>query len=644
MSKTVDISGIDADDRFLIRNLASKKKTLSAIAKKLNHSEKVIEAVIKYYETKGHVCMKDGDFWQASFWFSQHKALVLNNEAYIKFDLAIKKCYDDYPFFEYFLDGERKQQTITDLTEWEEVTDLWKKKFADYSDAANLFQKEARCGKKGGIAIGIEVEELHVNATCKIQSHDGTTSGTGALVDMGGCLGILTHHNVLKDESECDNSVAIFELITGETVTVKLVPRKRFLTARKIGATFVGCDDEIGAIKPLTTLGTVEKACPIYSYFHLNGNQKVQIQQRVTDVKDDDVSYDGDVAGKCSIGSPMFCEDKLVGLNSGSQDDNRQNLCKSIKVIGQWIENSMTTSFAVGEEVMACWTQDDNWYNARIEYPTDDGYMVNYYQFDNTKEPLDVKRIKKTGEGGPIGKLHFEQCVADNDEVTTTATTTTSSTSFETTTFQFDNDDKDLINNLHNLGRTPKEIAKKLSHDVDQVAAYINSLSTGGGSDDFDPEEFAKVEKWLDNMRATKYKDKFKELGYDRMSKILAWKDDEIKEKLKPVGCKPGSETRILNQLSAMQSYQNVIPDKASSAKVHSVQNKPMSEDWKPGNNDQDLTEEFRKPDGSSSVGYTCNKIRGGYIPKGMKKGTNCTFYINSTRHRRYFKLQVTWN
>jgi len=139
------------------------------------------------------------------------------------------------------------------------------------------------------------------------------------------------------------------------------------------------------------------------------------------------------------------------------------------------------------------------------------------------------------------------------------------------------------------------------------------------------------------------------------MDIILNWEEDEIKEKLKPVGCKPGSETRILNTICATKSYRNTIPEDVRTLfpsrsttnkkkKSITVNNKPMPEKWKPSETDKDLTEEFRKPDNSSSIRYTCTQIRKGHIPSCTTKGVNTSFYVNSSRYKRYFRITVTWN
>merc|ERR1712113_490209 len=132
-------------------------------------------------------------------------------------------------------------------------------------------------------------------------------------------------------------------------------------------------------ISPLEKFGVVEKDCPIYAYFHLYGNQKVSTQNKVQSTSSDgSITYESS-SGDSICGSPLYCEDKLVGLNIGESKDGVIE-AKSIQIISNWIREN-NASFHVGDEVMATWT-DGFEYKAEIKEVTETGYIVYYTGFN----------------------------------------------------------------------------------------------------------------------------------------------------------------------------------------------------------------------------------------------------------------------
>merc|ERR1712173_258331 len=83
--------------------------------------------------------------------------------------------------------------------------------------------------------------------------------------------------------------------------------------------------------------------------------------------------------------------------------------------------------------------------------------------------------------------------------------------------------------------------------------------------------------------------------------------------------------------------------DATRNPKIKKIENTPMADDWQPSEDDLDLSDLLKKPDGTHSVRYACSKLVGGYIPHGLGKGSASSFYMQSTNHSKYFKISITW-
>lgn len=651
---------LDDDDRFLIRRLFRKKTSIAAIAKKLGHNEDAINLCVQEFEKKGRdKYSTKKDYQESSFWYYQHKVFLLDGAPYARYNMALKQCEINYPAFGAFLEGERKIGAIKEESTWDEVQSLWDDKYEQYQDDDdNNVSFESMCGKTGGKTITVDVEELHMNAVCKIHFKDGNDTGCGSLIDIDGHIGVMTHHKVISTADRCKQAELIFETTERDYESIKLLPHKYFLTNEKLCTTFVACNydpKEHEEIEPLKKLGEVEKDCPIYSYFHLEGQQKVSIQNKVQNISSENILYDG-TPGKGICGAPLYCEDKLVGINHGDNETSSDfNTASGIRAISGWIQKNMVNSYLVGEKVMATWT-DGFEYNAEIIRSTEAGYLVLYTDFD-TKEDLAIGKIRKLeGAQRSLKSLEIQKItVTKTPTSTTTTTTTTITTTNESSTADMDDDDMEMIMLLHQKGTAVSKIAKKLNHSEEAVQRAIentqkkltNQNVNPTQSQNFDEAKFRILVQWLKDMNCDKYQNQFKKLGFITVEIMMAaFVADKVdfQDKLEKGGIKHGSVMKILRRLSSMKAYASNTKQKSSTSRIQTITNTPMAEDWEPEGDDErlNLTDELKKPDGKASINYASTRIRDGYIPHSIEPGTP-HFYMFSTRYGRFFKIILTW-
>lgn len=204
----------------------------------------------------------------------------------------------------------------------------------------------------------------------------------------------------------------------------------------------------------------------------------------------------------------------------------------------------------------------------------------------------------------------------------------------------FDEDDTVIIDALIQKGRTAKEISKKLKVDEKQVQEYMNKR-------DFSEESFEQLCQWLEKMTLGKYKDVFRGLGYDSMKKLMALEKSDLQKTLLSANVKSGSVYKLMSAVAAYKVYSDQPGVPAEEVySVAEIINIPKPIDWSPSENDLNLTEEFKKSDGTSSISHTVKTILDGYIPKNVivkGKKEEFEFYCKSTNHNRYFSITVKW-
>merc|ERR1712130_251138 len=121
--------------------------------------------------------------------------------------------------------------------------------------------------------------------------------------------------------------------------------------------------------------------------------------------------------------------------------------------------------------------------------------------------------------------------------------------------------------------------------------------------------------------------------------------DESKKKKLLDMGLKMGAIKKIESvYISGCTPYAQTSTGNITENIIKSVTPTPMDKNWKPSDDDLDLTAEC-KDTGSDicSVKNTMLKMTdSSWVPRGLKHDTNC-FYIKSTNHSLYFKLLISW-
>lgn len=648
------MSTLDSDDIFLIETLHKNNKTVQEIMKRLGHDERTVRVALGL-ETLPPALEKleldkiagqfrrAKDYRKASFWFLQYKLYVLGmDNDYLKYDAALKRAEDTWPGWGGFIQDEYGSKNLAGHS----INDIWENVEKQWGNLRHKYQQnpeedmtfESLIGQKGGKTISIDVEEHHMTAVCKIQfTSKSKEPGSGCLVDINGTLGIITTNELLNSAEQCQKAQAIFETLDGTEINLTLNPNIIFMTNQNLQATFVACDfdkenEEHNEIVPLTKLGDVKEECPVYSYFHLNGNEKVAIQQKVKKVVSSNIGFDG-VLKKGACGAPLYCEDSLVAVNHGKKETGGYNSASGILAIEKWITETGIQSASVtdvvvvtyrdGEKVKVQW-EDYNWYDSVIKYKTETGYKITYSGF-NEDGDVPVERIQKIAGSVPP-ELPPEDSKTD-----------------ETT---LDEMDKDIIKSLMEKDKTAEEIITKVNADVTVVRKFIADV------------KFAEVVALLKMDNCEKYAEQFRDQGYDSLTVIYGWpaKTEIIQEKLKAAGCRHGAIMKIQKRIFNSRVYYNPSPgnkissnishgSKRGSVRLRIINVNPtaMPDEFKPAGPQRNLTEEFRRSDGSSSIRYAGSQLMADNIPPQLTRGVDCHFYLESSSQNRFFKMTVQW-
>eukprot|EP00463_Aulacantha_scolymantha_P002395 TRINITY_DN309_c1_g2_i2.p1 TRINITY_DN309_c1_g2~~TRINITY_DN309_c1_g2_i2.p1 ORF type:complete len:229 (+),score=44.56 TRINITY_DN309_c1_g2_i2:104-688(+) len=182
---------------------------------------------------------------------------------------------------------------------------------------------------------------------------------------------------------------------------------------------------------------------------------------------------------------------------------------------------------------------------------------------------------------------------------------------------------------MHSKDKSIQEIAKKLSFTEDEVNKVLRQTNKVSRSTKKLEKE---VKQWLKDNDLETYAKEFEKNGYHTMQKII----DAEKEKLiKDFGCKQGSAFKLEEALkTATYRLKTLVSDKFI---VKNFQhNKNLSEEEKKF----DYTKHFEN-NGKCSVRETVKSIKDKVAPMEVYESMPSTFYVHSTKQKRYFKIVV---
>lgn len=649
MSKTEDI---DVTHRLKIFKLKKDGLLPSQIAKKLKKDEASVNEVLGEFLNKAKGSVKDRDFRQAAFWYFQHKKYILGDDVdFPKLKASLKRARTDYPELFPFLKGETENKNIKVDTDFDTVLKLWRENYKNYEEETGE-GFEAVLGTEGGGFVDDDIEDLFLDSVCKIIKNGKQFSGIYLDAGVGG-RGILTSSDIFNIPDDCGGAKAQFSKIFQKPTNVNFKPDNLFKAEG--GVSFIACDTSLldkQEFQPIERKFSGEKipaeGATINTYFY-HGKSKISMTYKVTGAKSNKFNYDGKHM-RCSVGAPLFCGPRLVGITSGESKDGG-NEAIDISTVFSWLSGSEEgAAFEEGEEVLAKWT-DGYEYPARIKSKTEKGYLLDYYEFGDVADQS-VSTIRK--------KKSFDKTEKFLKDASCEGYISNFKKSELYLADLLEMNDVELKEKLSAIGVKSGSI-KKISTHLQTFQTEKKSVGeknfggksgsitkTGSETEEKRKKNFDELSLFLKELGVERYLQNIRDADYD-LRDLLSMKPAELELTLKSLDVKHGTIMKIQNALpKAKSAHQQKIygkkMDASRSYKIKKIENNPMGDGWQPSEDDLDLSDVLKKQDGTHSVRYACSKLLSGFTPIGIVKGSSSSsFYMYSTGHRKYFKISIIW-
>jgi len=248
-----------------------------------------------------------------------------------------------------------------------------------------------------------------MGSTCEIKESNKTV-GVGTVLKVGDKMGFITSSKLIPSKDAFSKLTVIIEDADFQPTEVEL--KSTPLVNEDIGLSFVECKFDMPCIddffidysdehlkgKKGTEIRNVDELFPLkfcsgYSFDGEGVKMNYTITILSVDEKAETITLQNSPLKYA--GCPIFMGDRLLSVTSETSEGIL------VSQIIPWIKNGGDNVgdnvWNVGDNVEAQWT-DGYFYPAVLLYANNEGWHVNWYQFDNTEGDVELNQLKAVQE------------------------------------------------------------------------------------------------------------------------------------------------------------------------------------------------------------------------------------------------------